>query len=190
MQESTVENGCIPTDRGQWFQTFSGVQFHPLYPMVEDILIEDIAHALARVCRFGGHVKSYYSVAQHSVLVSKIVPEELAMMGLLHDASEAFIGDAVRPLKYAMPQYLEIESNLSLVIARRFNLPDEMPPEIKVADNILLMTERRDLLVDHGLEWGEWTKDFPPLPERITPLLPEQAESLFTLRFEELVNKQ
>jgi len=96
-----------------WFLTASGKRFWPLDPRPEDICIEDIAHALSHICRFGGHVREPYSVAQHSVIVSMIVKPENALYGLLHDAAEAYAGDMVRPLKRGMPAYRSIESAVS-----------------------------------------------------------------------------
>lgn len=174
---------------GDWFQTHSGVRFFPLDPHPEDINIDDITHALARTCRFGGHVRDYYSVAQHSVIVSNIVPEELALYGLLHDATEAYIGDCVRPLKYSMPQYREIEENLWGVVADRFGLHREIPAEVKHADNVALITERRDLLANQQ-EWGEWTKAYTPLAEKINPFNHDQSETLFALRFQEIMENR
>jgi 5'-deoxynucleotidase YfbR-like HD superfamily hydrolase len=171
---------------GDWFQTHNGVRFHPLDARLEEINIDDIAHALARVCRFGGHTEEFYSVAQHSVIVSNIVPKGLELCGLLHDATEAYIGDVVRPLKYQMPQYREIEDRLWLVIAERFNLPTEIPKEVKDADNVALITERRDLL-QHQQTWGEWTKAYTPLEKIIQPLCPKSAEMYFTMRFNALM---
>jgi 5'-deoxynucleotidase YfbR-like HD superfamily hydrolase len=118
-----------------------------LSPRVEDIWIDDIAHSLANLCRFGGHCRQFYSVAQHSVLVSRLVPLHLAFVGLMHDATEAYVGDMVRPLKYSLPQFLEIEDAIWRLIARRFDLPLHLPAEVKEADDIALVTERRDLII-------------------------------------------
>jgi uncharacterized protein len=174
------------TRKGDWFQTHSGIQFYPLDPQPEEVLIEDIAHGLGRICRFGGHTRDFYSVAQHSVIVSNILPEELALAGLLHDATEAYIGDMVRPLKYSVPQYMLIEDRLWDVIAARFNLPRILPPEIKHADNVALITERRDLL-EKQRKWGDWSKAYAPLPDIIRPVGPNLAETMFMIRFQQLI---
>src|SRR5208282_6622849 len=82
-----------------WIRTFSGGRFYVLEPRVEDVRIEDIAHALSMQCRFTGHVREFYSVAEHSVWVSRYSHREDALWGLLHDASESYIGDMSTPLK-------------------------------------------------------------------------------------------
>ena len=94
-----------------WIQTHLGIQFIVLEPRFENIHIGDIAHALSMNCRFNGHCKDFYSVAEHSVHVSRILDDDpnLALWGLLHDASEAYITDLPRPVKNAMPQFEEIE---------------------------------------------------------------------------------
>ena len=84
---------------GDWIQTMSGVIFYPLDPRPEEIRIEDIAHALSHQCRFAGHCREFYSVAEHSVRVSRELPQEFMLWGLLHDASEAYLVDLPRPIK-------------------------------------------------------------------------------------------
>src|SRR5579885_2784587 len=84
---------------GDWIQTYCGVAFYPLDPRPEEILIEDIAHALSMLCRFTGHVKRFYSVAQHCVYVSHRCDPKDALWGLLHDAAEAYLNDISRPVK-------------------------------------------------------------------------------------------
>jgi hypothetical protein len=162
-----------------WFLTHTGRQFWPLDCRVDDIDIEDIAHGLAHICRFGGHCRHFYSVAQHSVLVSRNVPLQLRMLGLLHDATEAYIGDMVRPLKLQMPEFNEIEEKLWAVIARRFDLPAILPPEIKTADNAALMAERRDLFNPAHVAAHSWSIKERPLACRILPLKPDDAKRLF-----------
>lgn len=173
------------TRQGDWFQTISGMQFYPLDPRPEDIRTGDIAHGLSMICRFGGHVREFYSVAQHSVLVSHAVPPRHALWGLLHDATEAYLGDMIRPLKLSMPAYQEVEKRLEAVIAEVFNLPMPMPREVKHADNMLLMTERRDLLPVHR----EWSPRAEPLPGVIVPWTPARARAEFMDRFVELVER-
>lgn len=132
--------------------TFTGRPFWPESPRVEDVHIEDIAHALSMICRFGGHTRVFYSVAQHSVLVAQALGvegfsalEQLA--GLLHDASEAYLGDVVWPVKHtaAMRGYHDLEARCEAVVADAFGLPHPLPSIVKHFDLVLLATEKRDL---------------------------------------------
>src|SRR5258708_302056 len=85
--------------RGNWMQTYTGRAYWPADPRAEDVCIEDIAHALSLLCRYTGHCKRFYSVAEHSILISQVVPPEYAFFGLMHDAQEAYINDLARPIK-------------------------------------------------------------------------------------------
>ena len=82
-----------------WIETYTGKKVYPLRPDEETLCVEDIAHALALTCRFGGHCSEFYSVAQHSCLVSDLCPDGLKLAGLMHDAAEAYLGDVVSPIK-------------------------------------------------------------------------------------------
>ena len=169
---------------GDWFQTFSGRQFWPLDPRADEVDIKDIAHALANICRFGGHCISFYSVAQHCLLVSRLVPDHLRLAALLHDAAEAYIGDMVRPLKRFIPQFREIEHHIEAVIGQHFEVAlVPMDPAIKRADEIALMTEKRDVV---GPSPQKWNETATPAAETVVPLRPVDAERLFLLRFREL----
>ena len=145
-----------------WILTRTGQRFDLLAPRAELISTLDIAHALAHVCRFGGHTRHHYSVAQHSLLVASIVPDGLQLTALLHDATEAYICDMVRPLKALLPDYSEIEHGIWLAICDRFNIDPSIPTSIHEADMIALATERRDLMPEHGETW--------PCLAGITPL--------------------
>lgn len=169
-----------------WIQTYTGVKFDLLAPTPDMIRIEDIAHALANLCRFNGHVRLFYSVAQHSVHVSKLVPPQFARIALLHDATEAYVGDVVRPLKALLPDYKHIESGVWRAIAAHFNLPAEIPFAVKHADNIALLTERRDLLGTSPDEWGEGLEAVPPDRHPVIPRFPSAAYHLFMARYESL----
>jgi 5'-deoxynucleotidase YfbR-like HD superfamily hydrolase len=129
-----------------WIITQSGVKFDLLNTTTYMINIKDIAHALSNVCRFGGHSCKHYSVAQHSVLASYIVSDEFKLCALMHDATEAYIGDMVSPLKAVIPQFKEIEQNLWEVIAKKYNLPKYLPEEVKLADMQMLKAEKKYLL--------------------------------------------
>lgn len=170
---------------GGLIATYSGRVINPLDPDPAAIVIEDIAHALSNSCRFTGHVKKFYSVAEHSVRVSNILPPELALTGLLHDASEAYLSDMARPVK-AQPAfgdiYKKFEAQLEEVIAGVFGLTYPFPPKVKEADTILLRTEQRDLMPPtfrhEGAEYLDHT---------IEPWSPEDAEVRFLERYAQLV---
>lgn len=171
-----------------WMQTYTGKRFYPAAPRAEDICLEDIAHALSLECRFGGHVKQFYSVAQHSLLVAGAVfrfeplHKGITLRALLHDASEAYLKDLPRPLKLHLPDYEKIETDVQDAIDEAFQttVGYEAYLKIKQADRILLATERRDLL-RHQIPWDEVILDeqVEPLTEPIKPMGPAAAEALF-----------
>ena len=170
---------------GGWMQTYSGFQFWPIDPRPEEIHVIDIAHSLANQCRYAGHCRTFYSVAQHSVLVSRIVPAEFALWGLLHDAAEAYLVDLPRPLKRHSilgTEYRIVENRLMEAVAVRFGLDPQEPWCVHVADDRALMTEKRDLMP--GI--FKWTETAEPLDEVIVPLLPVEAEGEFLARAGEL----
>src|SRR5690348_5556551 len=128
-----------------WIETYSGNRFHILDPRQDEINIVDIAHALSMMCRFTGHVRKFYSVAEHSVHVSRLVPAEDAFWGLVHDASESYIQDLNRPLKHFTPvgkTYEKIENVVMKAICKRFDLPVEQPESVHIADNAMLYAEK------------------------------------------------
>lgn len=149
--------------------------------------IEVIAHALSNICRFGGHTTAFYSVAQHSVLVSQIVSKPLELQALLHDGAEAFLGDVIKPLKVLLPNYSEIEDRLQRAIYKSFGICEVQHPDIKYADRVLLATERRDLMQENKSVW-ELTKGIKPLDQHIGPLQPQAAMRLFMDRYNEIMS--
>jgi hypothetical protein len=132
----------IPNDRiGDWMQTHSGLMYYPIDPREDDICIKDIAHALSMLCRFGGHCLRFYSVAEHSVHVARSAPDGLRLTALLHDASEAYLGDVIRPLKKALVAYKTAELNLEEVLSRKFGTVFPLPSEVKALDDAVLFDE-------------------------------------------------
>lgn len=163
-------------------QTFTGRLIDLSQLAVDDVRIADIAHALSLINRFTGHSKAPYSVAQHSVMVSRLCEPACAKWGLLHDASEAYLGDMATPLKNLIPEYREIERRVQHVIAERFGLEWPMPDAVKIADLRALMGEKRDL-VPGSADWGI---DVEPACGPINPFCWIQAKKLFEDRYQEL----
>jgi 5'-deoxynucleotidase YfbR-like HD superfamily hydrolase len=161
-----------------WLLTASGKQFDPVDPQPDMIDLVDIANGLSNECRFAGQCRYFYSVAQHSVLVSQNVPRENAWEALLHDAAEAYIKDIPAPIKRLLPDYRALEHKIEAAIRARFGLPDSQTPIVKHADLVLLATERRDLMPQDGSSW-QMLKGITPLDKRIRAVHSSAAKSLF-----------
>lgn len=175
--------------KGDWAQTYTGKRFWPLDPSVEDVDLRDIAHSLAYQCRFNGHSIDFYSVAQHSILVSRMVGQEQGLAALFHDAAEAYTGDIVAPLKrFLPPEFRQIESQIEEIILRYFGITNVNHAEIKLADKRALVTEMRDLMTRPPAKWNE-DGIYEPHPEKIVPLSPREAEGAFLRRYKELKQK-
>jgi uncharacterized protein len=174
--------------KDNWIQTWTGKQFWFLEPKIESIDIRDIAHALSLVCRYNGHVNKFYSVAQHSVLVSQLCKPCYALYGLLHDASEAYTGDCVTPLKKLMPNFQDIEDNIMRLVCKKFRikLSKACEANIKLYDQLMLATEVRDLIPTRKKD-GNWLLR-EPLNFKIMSWKPRYAEKIFLKRFEELTS--
>ena len=140
---------------------------------VDDVDIKDIAHSLANLCRYNGHTKKFYSVAEHSVRLCRYAAQNLptendfnmkvAKLLFLHDATEAYVGDVIYPLKKALPQFAEFEDKIALVINKKFDI--ELTPEIEAEAKSL---DRRICFDEMYLLFG--IIDECLYKERITPL--------------------
>jgi len=180
--------------RGDWMQTYTGRKFYPMDPRPEDVDPVDIAHSLALQCRYNGHVDRFYSVAEHCILLSYAVHEHLALDALLHDATEAYVGDMIRPLKNHMPAYRYAEDRVAVAIAERFQgllitLPSytyEIPPEVKDADTRILLDERAALMPGNTNRWGI-DDTHEPLGVEIHAWSPEEAKRRYLKRLDELL---
>lgn len=180
-----------------WIITSTGRKFWPVQPRAEDVLIDDIAHALAQCARYAGHAPMFYSVAEHSIYVSRWVLEcglvipRLRLFALLHDAAEAYLGDMTRPLKRRMPQYREVEDRVMACVWDRFGFTateiDRFTAPTKIADGALLATERCQFFKDkHPIDW---TPPGRPIDQYIACMPWEIARAAFLERFYELGGK-
>lgn len=177
-------------DEVSYIRTYSGGKFWPLDPHPDDLRIEDIAHALSNLCRWTGHSRKFYSVAQHCCLVSDNLPPSLQLEGLLHDASEAYLSDLSRPIKHAAGLgeiYRKVEGRIEKSLATKFGFSLSQSPEVKIVDNQLLYTEARDLM--QGFVWSKdsastnQTGEPKYLSKKIEPWSPKKAEREFLKRF-------
>ncbi len=172
--------------RGDWIQTYTGRAFWPLDSLPEDVCIEDIAHALAHQCRYGGHTSRFYSVAEHSVLVSLAVPPGDALWGLLHDAAEAYCVDIPAPLKRYLPEYRDVENRVLAAVCQQFGLSPVMPESVRDVDARIVHNERATLMRTDR----EWNLPGDPvaLPDgiKVVGYSPRVARFLLAKRFTEL----
>ena len=167
-----------------WVQTYSGVQFWPLEPRVEDVRLEDIAHALSNQCRFNGMCRKFYSVAQHSILLAAELCRDgfganVVKAGAFHDSPEAYLPDVCRPIKSTWKEFGEIEARLLDVIFKAMNIDQPSEHEwqtIKHYDDVLLATEKRDL---YGKPPAAWVPLPAPLKFGIIPWSPGLSKKNF-----------
>jgi hypothetical protein len=178
-----------------WIFTRSGAKFDVLDPKVEDVHLSDIVWSLSRVCRFNGHTRRFYSVAQHSLHTAELIYEwtgdrSLALSALLHDAAEAYTGDIARPIKRMFEDrfpgsFEELELGVELAIMARFNVSgplDSSWSTIKQADDVMVATEIRDLMNTPAS--GSWSEDLEqPLERTITPMDAAEVRRKFTHTF-------
>ena len=184
------------TPDGNWINTATGVAFHPLEPRAEDVSLEDIAHSLSQQCRYTGHTSSFYSVAEHSVLVAKGVKAlggsiNEQRWGLLHDGSESFISDVSSPVKKhpSFAFYREVEKKIMDVVAERFKLEGPEPDLVRYVDAQMIAFESMDkrVIKVRNPNWPVVEQDERLKPAiKIECLLPAPARSAFLIYFKEL----
>ena len=162
----------------------NGRLFDFLLPDASVIDIELVAHALSNLCRFTGHTREYYSVAQHSVLVSSLLPTDLAFAGLLHDAGEALIGDVSKPLQAIVSGYKPVKERVEKAVFEHFGIPWPLPKAVKRADRAALLFEMRDLFGYDDRMLEEFSEEFQVEP--IRPMQPKEARQAFLRRYSEL----
>lgn len=165
---------------GDWLQDIGGGAFWPLDPRPEDIHIESIAHALSMQCRYGGHVRHFYSVAEHCVLLAMWAPAEAKRWALLHDASEAYLVDVPRPVKAYLTGYAAAEARLMAAVVDRFGLEPGEPAIVKEGDRRILLTERAALMGPPPMPWAQ--DGLEPLPVTIRASLAELLDAADVVR--------
>ena len=186
-----AEPDRAPPAPGPYLQTVSGRWVNPFDPDPDQLDAGDIARALANQCRFGGHSRVFYSVAQHSVIVSELVEQrggdaEDVFAALMHDASEAYLGDMPHPLKHRSAlgaAFKAAEEHLEQALRDRFRMKADVP-EIKRADRALLATERRAFSVEDW-HWPE-LEGVEPLELELEAWSPDEAAEVFARRYAEL----
>lgn len=172
-------------DRGGWIQTLSGGRFYPADPRPEEMFIEDIAGALGKLCRYGGHCLRFLSVAEHSVHVARKAHPAIRRAALMHDAGEAFLVDMPRPIKSMLPGYKPMENRIMAVAAVRFGFDWPMPPEVKYLDDAILADEREQAMAPTSATCEEWGAPHPPLGITLQFWSPEEATEQFLQVFRE-----
>jgi 5'-deoxynucleotidase YfbR-like HD superfamily hydrolase len=181
---------CRERSDSAWICTYTGRKFFPLDPNPDDISIMDIAHALSNQCRFAGHTLRNYSVAEHSIYVSKLCDPQDALDGLLHDAPEAYLVDLPRPIKNSpgFEAYHVAERDVHYAVSKAFGTKEVIPVSVHFADIHLSYTEARDLMSPEQ-QWfksEDCYKFHIPTDERKA----SEVRDEFLDRFYELVNKK
>lgn len=175
-----------------WIETVSGIRFYFLEPQPDQIKITDIAHALSNNCRFVGQCRKFYSVAEHSWHVARMLDGcslSVQLSGLLHDASEAYITDVASPVKQYMPEYVKMEDVIMEAVANKYGFEYPLHPAVKQCDLAMLSNEAHHLLVSQGNDWDMWRfRKRPPVQEPYKPIgmSPDTAREVFLDKFTEL----
>lgn len=133
MTENLYTKDCI--------RTYTGLYMNVFEPTLEMICIEDIAHALSHIPRFGGHTKKFYSVAEHCLLLWQNANSGLKLQALMHDASEAYLLDIPSPIKKQLKGYKEMEDRLMNLIAEKYGFEYPLSEHVKQLDKEALRFE-------------------------------------------------
>ncbi len=161
----TVEDG--------WIELVNGTRFYFQAPADYMVRVEEVAHSLSQLCRYNGHTRRFYSVAEHAILMADYVergggsPRE-CLTALHHDDAEYIIGDLARPVKAKTPQFKAHENVLDETIARRFGTIHPFPAWLKELDRRILRDEREAVMNPSQNDWG--TGGLEPLGVRFYSL--------------------
>lgn len=169
------------------FSTTTGHLIDLLNMTTDDVKIMDIAHSLSHQCRFAGHTNQFYSVAQHSVRVALALPRPLQLVGLLHDATEAYVVDLPRPIKQLLPDYRALEDRVWAVISMKYGLPLQLPAEVKLADECAVVAEFQEVMTFQPP--ADWFPGIHPLPPACRAWGPQEARDTYLALFIELIGE-
>jgi hypothetical protein len=175
---------------GPWIELITGSRFYFNKPMYD---VGAIAHSLSHICRFTGHSRKFYSVAEHSVLVSRIMEDQGLgdpMEGLLHDGVESVLADVARPIKSLLKDYKALEAALDSAMRKQFALPEAMTEGCKRADSIALLIEARELMPNKGENFEGMPDDVVLAARKATYMVaawtPENARERFMTRMHDI----
>ena len=183
------------TSRGPWQQTASGNAFFLADPSYLEVTLNDVAHSLANQCRFNGHVKEFYSVAQHATMMSVWMeedgyPMEWCLAALHHDSAEAYTGDIIAQVKHIIPEFKGLETDVAIAVDAAMGVAwtERMAETVKEYDFIALSTEVRDVLRPNktNLSWGALP---PPRAHELQPMDPVRARTSFLVRHLYITNQ-
>ena len=184
---------------GDWFQTWTGKRFYILDPRVEDFCIEDVAHALSNQCRYNGHTDRFYSVAEHSIILTRYVlnglikgghgrlhRNDMAHLMLMHDGAEAYFSDVPKPIKNSIPNLEAAELRVEEVYAKAFGTLPKLPNWMKEFDRRIVMDEKRALMIaNSNVPWAAYDS-MEPLGVTIVGYEPKITEQMFLDLYEAL----
>jgi hypothetical protein len=174
---------------GGWIETYTGVKFYPFDPRLEEIVAEDMIHAVCHLCRFGGHSRMFYSVGQHSLLVYRYLtdrncPPAVRLYGLTHDFTEAYLLDLPRPIKRMLTDYRQLEERLFALIWQSFGVERLQERDIctvKEADEIVLGYEAGVL----GINKNQWAPtvalEYPIVEEKPSDVKAKLTETFYAV---------
>lgn len=178
-------------DFGRFITTYSGEKFYIDHCNIADIPMFDIAHALSMNCRFNGHLQTFYSVAEHSVIVSEIVEamasRKYALAALLHDISEAFVPDVPRPFKDLIAGFDDYEHRLLKAAAHTYKFRYPLHDTVKYVDKHIVRAEAEELYQKPCPKWVKAYDSIPMANRLIEGLTPWEARQAFMVRFATLM---
>jgi len=184
--------GILKDGKDTWLETFSGKRVSVLNPQPEEIDLSDVAHALSFQCRYNGHCSQFYSVAKHTVLgagfmIKQNFPKKSVRAWLLHDATEAYVGDLIRPVKVQLEQFKNLEEIFAKIINAKYNIlqDEKVLGDVYYVDNVMVSWEKRDLMTNSNRVWD----GLPDISKLNLSKIKEEDPKISRLALKELFNE-